>query len=73
VGSLRVSATLVARGPAAAFVLDDEQVATVGVGAKRFPVVATIDGRPFRLSVARMGGESSARRRASAASRRRSR
>ncbi|MEA2279948.1 MAG: hypothetical protein QOK21_555 [Solirubrobacteraceae bacterium] len=56
-GSLHISATLVARGPAAAFVLDDEQVAIVGEGAKRFPVVATIDGRTFRLSVARMGGE----------------
>jgi hypothetical protein len=56
-GSLHLSATLVARGPAAAFVLDDEQVAILGEGAKRFPVVATIDGRPFRLSVARMGGE----------------
>jgi hypothetical protein len=56
-GSLHISATLVPRGPAAAFILDDEQVATVGEGAKRFPVVATINGHPFRLSVARMGGE----------------
>jgi hypothetical protein len=56
-GSLHVRATLVPRGPAAAFILDDEQVAIVGEGAKRFPVVATIDGHPFRLSVARMGGE----------------
>jgi hypothetical protein len=56
-GSLHVSATLTPRGPAAAFILDDEQVATVGEGAKRFPVVATINGHPFRLSVARMGGE----------------
>ncbi|MGI8713495.1 MAG: YdeI/OmpD-associated family protein [Solirubrobacteraceae bacterium] len=45
------------RGPAAAFVLDDEQVATVGEGAKRFPVAATINGRRLRLAVARMGGE----------------
>jgi hypothetical protein len=50
-GSLHISATLVPRGPAAAFILDDEQVATVGEGAKRFPVVATINGHPFRLSV----------------------
>jgi hypothetical protein len=57
VGSLHISATLVPRGPAAAFILDDEQVAIVGEGAKRFPVVATINGHPFRLSVARMGGE----------------
>ena len=56
-GSLHISATLVPRGPAAAFILDDEQVAIVGEGAKRFPVVATINGHPFRLSVARMGGE----------------
>ena len=56
-GSLHISAALVPRGPAAAFILDDEQVATVGEGAKRFPVVATINGHPFRLSVARMGGE----------------
>jgi hypothetical protein len=56
-GSLHISATLVPRGPAAAFILDGEQVATVGEGAKRFPVVATINGHPFRLSVARMGGE----------------
>jgi hypothetical protein len=55
-GSLHISATLVPRGPAAVFILDDEQVATVGEGAKRFPVVATINGHPFRLSVARMGG-----------------
>jgi hypothetical protein len=35
----------------------DEQVATVGEGAKRFPVVATINGYTWRTSVARMGGE----------------
>jgi hypothetical protein len=32
------------RGPAAAVVLDDDQVATVGEGTKRFPVVATVNG-----------------------------
>jgi hypothetical protein len=47
----------VARGPAAAFVLDDEQVAAVGEGAKRFPVIATVNGYTWRTSVARMGGE----------------
>jgi hypothetical protein len=38
-------------------VLDDEQVAAVGEGAKRFPVVATVNGYTWRTSVARMGGE----------------
>ena len=42
-GSITLTAELVARGPAAAFVLDDEQVAIVGEGAKRFPVVATVN------------------------------
>lgn len=45
------------RGPAAAVVLDDAQVADVGEGAKRFPVVATVNGYTWRTSVARMGGE----------------
>jgi hypothetical protein len=56
-GQLRFSATLVPRGPAAAVVLDDEQVATVGEGAKRFPVVATINGYTWRTTVTRMRGE----------------
>ena len=38
-------------------VLDDEQVATLGEGAKRFPVLATVNGHTWRTSVARMGGE----------------
>lgn len=37
--------------------LDDEQVAAIGEGAKRFPVVATINGHSWRTTVARMGGE----------------
>jgi uncharacterized protein DUF1905 len=45
------------RGPAAAVVLDDAQVAAVGEGARRFPVVATVNGYTWRTSVARMGGE----------------
>ena len=56
-GSLRLTTTLVPRGPAAAVVLDDEHVAVVGEGAKRFPVVATVNGYTWRTSVARMGGE----------------
>jgi hypothetical protein len=56
-GAIKVQGELVARGPAAAFVLDDEQVAAVGEGAKRFPVVATVNGYTWRTSVARMRGE----------------
>jgi hypothetical protein len=56
-GSLTLTAELVARGPAAAFVLDDEQVAQVGDGAKRFPVVATVNGYAWRTTVTRMRGE----------------
>jgi hypothetical protein len=57
VGSLTTTAELVPRGQAAALVLSDEQVATVGEGAKRFPVVATVNGYTWRTSVVRMGGE----------------
>jgi hypothetical protein len=57
VGSLRFTATLVPRGSAAAIVLDEQQVATVGEGAKRFPVAATVNGHTWRTSVVRMGGE----------------
>jgi bacteriocin resistance YdeI/OmpD-like protein/uncharacterized protein DUF1905 len=56
-GSLRLTATLVPRGPAAAVVLDDEQVAAVGEGARRFPVVATVNGYIWRTTVTRMRGE----------------
>src|SRR3954471_20979532 len=56
-GEIRFRTQLQARGPAAAVVLDDAQVATVGEGAKRFPVVATVNGYTWRTSVARMGGE----------------
>jgi len=55
---LRFSATLVKRGPAAAVVLDQQQVEAVGEGAKRFPVQATVNGYRWRTSIARMGGES---------------
>jgi hypothetical protein len=57
VGSIRLTTTLVSRGPAAVVVLDDDQVAVVGEGARRFPVVATVNGYTWRTSVARMGGE----------------
>ncbi|HWC85347.1 MAG TPA: YdeI/OmpD-associated family protein [Solirubrobacteraceae bacterium] len=56
-GQLRVTATLVPRGPAAAVVLDDEQVSAVGEGAKRFHVQATVNGYTWRTTVTRMRGE----------------
>jgi hypothetical protein len=57
VGTLNLKAQLVKRGPAAAIVLDDDQVAAVGEGAKRFPVRATVNGFTWRTSVTRMRGE----------------
>ena len=56
-GVIRFTTRLEARGPAAAIVLDDAQVAEVGERAKRFPVVATVNGCRWRTSVVRMGGE----------------
>ena len=57
VGTLELKTLLVKRGPAAAVVLDDDQVAAVGEGAKRFPVRATVNGFTWRTSVTRMRGE----------------
>ena len=56
-GAIEMHATLEPRGPAAAVVLSDEQVEQVGEGAKRFPVLATVNGYSWRTSVMRMGGE----------------
>lgn len=56
-GSVHITTTLVARGPAAAVVLDDEQVAAVGEGAKRFPVRATVNGYGWHTTVTPMRGE----------------
>jgi bacteriocin resistance YdeI/OmpD-like protein/uncharacterized protein DUF1905 len=56
-GSITLTAELVPRGPAAAFVLDDEQVAIVGEGAKRFPARASINGATLRTTVTKMRGE----------------
>lgn len=56
-GRLAFRTVLQARGPAAAVVLTDDQVATIGEGPKRFPVVATVNGHTWRTSVAKMGGE----------------
>jgi hypothetical protein len=56
-GAIRFTTRLEGHGPAAAIVLDEAQVAEVGEGAKRFPVVATVNGCRWRTSVVRMGGE----------------
>ena len=53
---LRVHTTLEGRGPAAAIILSDEQVASFGAG-KTFPVAVTIGGRTARLRLARLGGQ----------------
>ena len=55
---LEITTTLAPRGPAGAIVLDDDQVAQIGGGAKVFPVKVTVNDRPARLRLARMGGES---------------
>ena len=56
-GSIEITAELQSRGPAAAFVLTDEQVAAVGEGAQRFPAAATINGYRHRTTVTKMRGE----------------
>ena len=56
-GSVQLTTTLVPRGPAAAVVLDDEHVATIGEGARRFPVLATVNGYAWRTTVTPMAGE----------------
>ena len=53
---LELHTVLEARGPAAAIVLTDEQVASFGAG-RTFPVAVTIEGRTARLRLARRGGE----------------
>ena len=56
-GELTWTTTLQQRGPAAAVVLSEEQAATIGEGAGRFPVAATINAETWRGQVASMGGE----------------
>lgn len=56
-GSITLRTTLLARGPAAAVVLDEAQIAAIGEGAKRFPVRATVNGHTWQTSVSRMRGE----------------
>jgi hypothetical protein len=51
------AAPLEKRGPAGAFLLSDEQVATLGAGRATFPVRVTINGTTLGLRLARMGGE----------------
>jgi hypothetical protein len=55
---LSIRTVLEPRGPAAAVILSDEQVATLGAGAKAFGVKVTVNGHTFDGRVARMGGES---------------
>ncbi|WP_456283830.1 YdeI/OmpD-associated family protein [Microbacterium sp. JZ101] len=54
--ALQLHTTIHARGPAAAILLSDEQVAALG-SVKNPPVVVTIGDRAARLRIARMGGE----------------
>lgn len=54
---LRITTTLEPRGPAAAILLTDEQVASLGDGKKSFPVSVTLNGTRATLRLARMGGE----------------
>jgi hypothetical protein len=55
-GILRLHARFEPRGPAAAIVLTDEQVAALG-GGKAAPVRVTANGITVAARVARMGGE----------------
>ena len=56
---VRITTTLTPRGPAAAVILTDEQVAEIGQGAKTPPVKVTVNGGyTFGGRIGRMGGES---------------
>jgi uncharacterized protein YdeI (YjbR/CyaY-like superfamily) len=55
--SLSLTLTVEPRGPAAAFVLSDEQVAAVGGGRKALPVKVSVNGVTLPLRLARMGQE----------------
>lgn len=54
-GSLEMTRQLEPFGPAAAFILTDDEVETLG-GGRRAAVRVTIDGRTTRLRLAVMGG-----------------
>ena len=53
---LHLHTVLEPRGPAAAILLSDEQVESLGAG-KAFPVVVSVGDRSARLRLGRMGGE----------------
>jgi hypothetical protein len=55
---MRLRTVLEPRGPAAAVILTDEQVAEIGGGKKTAPVRVTVNGHTFPGRIARMGGES---------------
>lgn len=54
---LNTTLTLEPHGPAAAFLLSDEQVAAVGGGRRAFPVRVGVNGVTLSLRLARMGGK----------------
>lgn len=55
---LTITVTLERRGPAAAIVLTDDQVAGITGGAKVAPVTVTVEGHGIMAGrIARMGGE----------------
>jgi hypothetical protein len=56
-GEIEIDTVQQKRGPAAAVVLDEAQVAAVGEGAKAFPVQVTINGHTWAGRVTRMRGE----------------
>jgi hypothetical protein len=53
---LQLHTVLEGRGPAAAIILTDEQVASLGAG-KAFPVIVDFGDRSIRLRLSRMGGQ----------------
>ncbi|MFV0461681.1 MAG: YdeI/OmpD-associated family protein [Nostocoides sp.] len=55
--TLRRDAEVVPMGPAAAFVLTDDEVAELGGGMKAFPVTVTVNGASYALRLSRMGGQ----------------
>lgn len=55
--TLRRDAEFEAVGPAGAFILTDEEAASVSGGAKAFPVRLTVNGGTYALRLGRMGGK----------------
>jgi hypothetical protein len=56
-GELTITGEVQPRGPAAALVLTEEQVAAIGEGTRRFPARVTVNGHTLRGTVTRMRGE----------------